>query len=158
MVDFEKNTPLVYYVFDKYYKRMIRYKEDMIQCGMLGLWKACKSFDERLGCRFSAYASACIRNEMTTFVRKELKYSKNTVDSVVMNENGVEKNLIDFVEDEKIRKNVDLMLLLNKMEVFKEYIQGKTFGEISKEMNEPRRKICDKFIKEKKIIENRLKE
>ena len=45
MVDFDKNTPLVYYIYDRYYKKYGRYREDLIQSGMLGLWKACKKFD-----------------------------------------------------------------------------------------------------------------
>lgn len=38
--------------------------EDMLQEAYIGLWKACKTYDESMDIKFSSYAQACIRTEL----------------------------------------------------------------------------------------------
>lgn len=74
---FENNQKLVYFVFNQYYKRLKMYKDDLLQCGMVGLWKACLNFDENLNYKFSNFAIKCIKNEMRVFLRSEIKHVEN---------------------------------------------------------------------------------
>ena len=41
---FHENIKLIYWLIRKYYPQYI-YDDDVIQCGMIGLWKASKSYD-----------------------------------------------------------------------------------------------------------------
>lgn len=38
--------------------------EDMLQEAYIGLWKACKTYDESMDIQFSVYAKACVRTEL----------------------------------------------------------------------------------------------
>ncbi|WRS28815.1 sigma-70 family RNA polymerase sigma factor [Oscillospiraceae bacterium MB08-C2-2] len=47
--------------------------EDFLQEGMLALFKAAKSYDDRFQVQFSTYAFRCIGNSMITAVKKHMK-------------------------------------------------------------------------------------
>lgn len=70
MIDFDSNVMLVYSVFNKNYKAYRHLEDDLVQEGLLGLWKACNTFDPEKGAEFSTYAVKCIKNEMGMFLRK----------------------------------------------------------------------------------------
>lgn len=74
MVDFDSNVNLVYMTFNQWYWMYGWLEEDLIQEGMIGLWKACQTFDVTRGNLFSTYAVKCIKNEMGMFLRKESRY------------------------------------------------------------------------------------
>lgn len=76
VVDFESNMGLVYATYNKHFQGYRWLKDDLIQEGMLGLWKACQSFDPGKGNTFATYAVKVIKNEMTMLLRKELKHPK----------------------------------------------------------------------------------
>lgn len=59
----KENERLVHYILGKYYPT-VQYDEDVIQCGMIGLWIALKNFDESKGYKFSTYANRVICNEI----------------------------------------------------------------------------------------------
>lgn len=163
MVDFDKNTPLVYYVFNKYYKRLNKsqYKEDLIQCGMLGLWKACKSFNEKYNCRFSTYAGICIKNEMGMFLRKENKFLGNTIDAVFLDENNAEIDIFDYIEDKNwsnVGETINLKYLVNDTEIVKEILKKKTLTQVAQEQDKTIRRVRDQYAREKKFIEDMIKD
>ena len=49
--------------------------EDCIQVGLIGLLKAIRKYDKNKA-KFSTFASICIRNEITSFVKKARKKNK----------------------------------------------------------------------------------
>lgn len=71
---FEKNIDLVYYMISRYYPLNIQ-DEDVIQNGMIGLWKACITYYESLN-MFSTYASRCILNEIRMYFRSLYTHGK----------------------------------------------------------------------------------
>ena len=66
-----ENMNLVYSVVRKHYPTFIG-DEDIIQCGMIGLCLAAKSWDSGKG-EFSTYAWKCIRNEINHEFRRRSK-------------------------------------------------------------------------------------
>lgn len=60
------NVKLVYFIIQKYYPTFA-HDEDIVQCGMVGLCKAAKKWQQKG--KFSSYARQCILNE----IRNELK-------------------------------------------------------------------------------------
>lgn len=70
MVDFDENVGLVYFVFNKFYQMHRNIEDDLIQEGLIGLWKACQTFDSLRGTEFSTYAVVVIKNAMGMYVRK----------------------------------------------------------------------------------------
>lgn len=47
----------------------LRQDEDLLQCGLIGLWKAAEQWDETRP--FPALARRCIENEMVTYLRRQ---------------------------------------------------------------------------------------
>lgn len=97
----ENNVKLVYYCFNRLHKDSFveKYKDDLIQEGMLGLMKAANTFDSEKG-RFSTYAAMCIRNEMFMFMRRMRKsYDKeiSLYTPVGIDPDGGEIYLIDTI-------------------------------------------------------------
>lgn len=74
---FQKNLDLVYYMISRYYPLSIQ-DEDIIQNGMIGLWKACVTYDESLN-MFSTYASKCILNEIRMYFRSFYNRGKKDI-------------------------------------------------------------------------------
>lgn len=69
---FEKNRNLVYHCFHRYVHCPPEMAEDVIQEGMLGLWKVCLRFDESQGTAFSTFAVPNITGYMKQYVRNHL--------------------------------------------------------------------------------------
>lgn len=65
---YHDNERLVYFMLHRHFPQLV-HDEDIVQCGKMGLWKACMSFDKSKS-RFATYAIVCIRNEVLTELRK----------------------------------------------------------------------------------------
>lgn len=69
---FEKNKKLVYMIIHKNFKNTLRSSdyEDIVQCGMIGLFNAIKKFNPDYGYTFSTYATANIDGEIRRYQRE----------------------------------------------------------------------------------------
>jgi RNA polymerase sigma factor (sigma-70 family) len=89
---FRKNTPLVYHVFNRHFANRFmanNYKEDLIQEGLIALWRACLFYKEETGLQFSTYAYPAIRWGIYKAYSTLVKHDSNRVDAETM-ENYVE--------------------------------------------------------------------
>lgn len=98
------NVRLVYYIYEKLSKNEItvRYKDDIVSEGTVGLIKAARNFDESKGYKFATYAARCIRNEMLMFLRK-LNRQANEISlnaRIGKDGDGNELRLADVLESE----------------------------------------------------------
>lgn len=105
---FEENMGLVHLVLRRYYPKA-KYDEDMIQVGMIGLWKAVLNWDENKGA-FSTFACQCIRNEIRLEYIKRSKHLKlRTIsleqvvyegdnDSFTLGDALVSKDEVDYID------------------------------------------------------------
>lgn len=69
---FNANIQLVHHILKKTLRIVGSDPEydDYAQEGFIGLMKACETFDDSKGSKFSAYASICIRNSIIMYLRK----------------------------------------------------------------------------------------
>lgn len=67
---FEKNTKLAYHMAHKWRPKAPHLWEDIVQECLLGLWRACLTFDPEKGTRFSTYAGVCIDNQVRMLLRR----------------------------------------------------------------------------------------
>ena len=65
---FEENMKLVPFTVNKYYPTLV-YDDDIFQIGYIGLWQACKNFDESLNVKFNGYAVLIIQREIIKYLR-----------------------------------------------------------------------------------------
>ena len=164
MVDFEENMALVVDVYNKHFTRLCKYKEDLIQSGNLGLWKACLKFDESKGYKFSTFAVRCIKNEMGMFLRKELKHGYYCTDFVIEDEKGEKVNILDILSDEKevpfMEENCDTNSIIEKLkhsEVVKDCLKGYCQSEIAKRQGVTHQKISKIMKDTKKELKEMIK-
>lgn len=169
---FEKNKNLVYYV---YYHRFSSnsknnlYKEDIIQEGMLALWKACLNFNEKRNANFSTYAVLVIYHSMLSFVTRKLNKHYNTVsiESVVAEDkDGNELCLCDTLISPDAYSEKDMIAVINKIlesfptcykDIVEKIIKGYTQNEIGNILNMSQAQVSRKLKKFKeKFMEDIL--
>lgn len=107
------NQRLVFHVAKKFSK--MAWDEDMLQCGLIGLWKAAETWEGRGP--FSAYAIPCIEHAMIDYLRTK-KPQETTAD--YLEEEGAEdeKDLLVAIKEafppESIERSVLLGLMCGK--------------------------------------------
>lgn len=143
MIDFEENRGLVYDVFNKSYQSVRYLEDDLIQEGMIALWKACTDYDENKGIEFSTYATICISNAMGMFMRKENRISQRCVSLEDTIGPDTDVKYIDSIESEdfeKLGQSAEIEHIVGIMEDLPGHelglmkLQGKTQAEIAKEL------------------------
>lgn len=111
------NIRLVIKVINKY-DNLPYEKEDLLSIGIIGLIKALDNFDINREMKFSSLATACINNEIISFLRKE----KRKILSISLDQKisiDSDKTINDIIKDKNIDiendylKNEETNILLN---------------------------------------------
>lgn len=154
MVDFDENVRLVYYVFNKFYQKYRNIEDDLIQEGLIGLWKACQTFDSSRGTEFSTYAVVVIKNAMGMYVRKVNRRPKEySLDELVdKDESGMTfLNLVSYDEQEDPRDAYVIEVLMKVAkendceEIVKMKLDGMKQVDIAKELGVRQSTISEKM-------------
>ncbi len=122
--------------------------DDLIQEGMIGLYKAIREYDEQKNDNFSAFASMCIRRQLYTAIRRYQSGRHKILNSSVSLENKTleQFSLIETISDKHVdpeeiyiyneeienkkKKAIDLMSDLER-KVFELYIEGYSYHDIA---------------------------
>jgi RNA polymerase sigma factor (sigma-70 family) len=121
----ENNQPLVTYIVNKYYsarKDHMKYREDLLQEGTIGLLSAIDGFDVERGFKFSTYATWWIRQAVNNYliniepmihVPSHVRTQQNKLIRKLREENKTFQSLIDqglestiTINDEPISKKM----------------------------------------------------
>lgn len=146
--------------------------EDIVQEGMIGLYKAIKNFKNTKNATFKTFASTCIKNQIQSAVRMASS-EKNKVLSTALpimeeNKNEDDEDEVEIVvpssiplpetqilEKEKVREIFDaIKSSLSPLEykVLLLYLKGFNYNEISQSMNIPKKSIDNALTR----IKNKL--
>ena len=131
-------------------------KEDMIQEGMIGLYKAVKSFNLEKQSSFKTFANMCIERQLITAVKNSNRqkhiplnssislnsaaYDDNEdVDKIDVLEIKGQNDPLDIIADQEYFKSMESKIkqCLSKFElqVLDEYEKGKTYAAIAETLN-----------------------
>ena len=173
------------YLLDKY-KSLVRARayfligadrEDIIQEGMIGLYKAIRDFKEDKQANFSAFADLCATRQIVTAIKTATRLKHTPLNNYIslnkpMYENESEKTLIDLVAEtivsdpEQIVINAEsfdqisseIFKYLSKFEkdVLHLYLDGKSYQEISEELGRTSKSIDNALQRIKKKLETQL--
>ena len=131
-------------------------KEDMIQEGMIGLYKAVKSFDLEKQSSFKTFANMCIERQLITAVKNSNRqkhiplnssislnsaaYDDNEdVDKIDVLDIKGQNDPLDIIADQEYFKSMESKIkqCLSKFElqVLDEYEKGKTYAAIAEKLN-----------------------
>ena len=136
-------------------------KDDIIQEGLIGLFKAIKNFDETKQKSFKSFANLCVERQIITAIKGSNRqkhiplnsYVSLTDNSYENSEGDEESQLLDVIssnetEDplETVTKNEyydNVKTTINKSlsnfekEVLNRYIEGESYIQIAKSLNSP---------------------
>lgn len=148
MIDFNKHTKLVFYVFEKNFKNYDYIKDDLCQEGLFALWKACSLFEKLKNVKFSTYAVRAIKNNMLCYIRKFEKKHQNNITFSELEEHVFDVDTIlhitenyDFDYNKKLEKVLKDFSLRNQ-HIINDYLKNEpTQAELAKRFNLSRSSI-----------------
>ncbi|CAH0174729.1 RNA polymerase sporulation sigma factor SigH [Peribacillus sp. Bi134] len=148
-------------------------KEDVYQEGMIGLYKAIRDYKNCKKSSFRSFAELCITRQIITAVKAAIcqKHSplNNYVSLYKPNQGESEQCLIDLIPEKRQNDPVTILIkseeicdielilteVLSELEtsVVDLYLEGKTYFEISKELNVPKKTIDNALQRVKRKLE-----
>ena len=153
-------------------------KEDMIQEGMIGLYKAIKSFDTEKQNSFKTFANKCVERQLITAVKNSNRQKHIPLNSSVsLNSAAYEDNEdmdkmdvldikmmndpSDIIADREYFENMESKIKENlssfELQVLKEYEKGKSYAAIAEKLN-AKVKSVDTAIQRIRKKANKIKE
>lgn len=153
-------------------------KEDMIQEGMIGLYKAVKSFDTERQNSFKTFANMCIERQLITAVKNSNRQKHIPLNSSISlnaaayddNEDMDKMDVLDvktlddpsdIIADREYFESIENKIKENlsdfELQVLYEYEKGKTYAAIAEKLN-TKLKSVDTAIQRIRKKANKIKE
>jgi RNA polymerase sporulation-specific sigma factor len=179
------------YLLDKY-KSLVRAKsrayfligadsEDIIQEGMIGLYKAVRDYNEEKNASFRSFAELCVNRQMITAIKAATRQKHQPLNSYVslnkpVYEEESEQTYMDFLQsDSGALLNPETLLIGQENKHFLEdqmvknlssfetrvlvlYLQGRSYFEIAHVLDKPEKSIDNALQRVKKKLEKFLEE
>lgn len=149
-------------------------RDDIIQEGMIGLYKAIRDYDRDKLASFRSFAEICITRQIITAIKSATRQKHIPLNSYVslnrpMYEEDSERTLMDIIEGARISDPMEVFIGRESMynietrigevlseleaEVLRHYIQGKSYSEIAAEMKRDVKSIDNALQRVKKKLE-----
>ena len=152
-------------------------REDIVQEGMIGLFKAVRDYKPEKQSPFKAFADICITRQVITAVKAATRQKHIPLNSYVSLNKKVfdedsDKYLIEVIEEASVTNPEELLISKEEIcfieslviellspfekEVLRKYLSGITYQEIAKQLNKPVKSIDNALQRLKKKIEKKL--
>lgn len=183
------NTKALEYLINKY-KSFVRAKartyfligadrEDIIQEGMIGLYKAIRDFREDKLSSFRAFAELCITRQIITAIKTATRQKHIPLNSYVSLNKPIfdeesDRTLMDVISEESISDPEEMIInreefngiegkmseILSELEweVLSLYLQGKSYQEIAEELDRHVKSIDNALQRVKRKLEKYIEE
>lgn len=156
-------------------------KEDIVQEGMIGLYKAIKNFDTQKQNSFKTFANLCIERQLITAIKTSNRqkhmplnsylslnmaaYDNNEDDSVELidtfNSNTIEDPLETVMKKEyyeQIHNNIEKSLSKFEKQVLDRFMKGESYNVIAKRLDSPVKSVDNAIQRiRKKAVKNMFK-
>lgn len=141
--------------------------EDLIQEGMIGLYKAIKNFSPQKDASFFTFAALCIRRQIQSAVRNASTKKNSVLSSAVpiMDEenddfgvftisDGLSPDKLLIASETQNQISSELQKLLSPLEfdVLKHYLAGLSYGEIADQTHQSKKSIDNALSRIKKKL------
>ena len=186
----EGSVSAVNYIIDKYRPMVISKsssyfmkgsdREDMIQEGMIGLYKAIRDFKESETCTFSSFADICVTRQMITAVKTSTRQKHIPLNSYISlnkpvyeNEEDSDRTLSEVIDGGThvnpenliisrenyriIEDKISEVLTPLEEEVLLLYVSGKKYSEIAEMLDKNSKSVDNAMQRAKKKLEKALK-
>lgn len=149
-------------------------RDDIIQEGMIGLFKAIRDYDKERLTSFKSFAEICITRQIITAIKSATRQKHIPLNSYVslnkpIYEEESERTLIEFISGNKVDDPMELFIgredmvlmeskmgeILSKLEidVLMSYIEGKTYQEIAMDLNRDVKSVDNALQRVKRKLE-----
>ncbi len=148
-------------------------KSDIIQEGMIGLYKAIKDYNPQSGASFRSFADLCITRQIITAIKTATRQKHMPLNSYIsLNKNTDDESdntMIDSISENRHLDPEEIMINKERMSfiesklnsslstyetnVLRGYIAGKNYAEISMELGKSEKSIDNALQRIKKKIE-----
>ena len=156
-------------------------KEDIVQEGMIGLYKAIKNFDTQKQNSFKTFSNLCIERQLITAIKTSNRqkhmplnsylslnmaaYDNNEDDSVELmdtfNSNTIEDPLETIMKKEyyeQIHNNIEKSLSKFEKQVLDRFMKGESYNVIAKRLDSPVKSVDNAIQRiRKKAVKNMFK-
>ncbi len=155
-------------------------RDDVVQEGMIGLYKAVRDFDPTIGSSFRAFAELCVTRQMITAVKAATRHKHGPLNSYVSFSRPVgaddedERVLADMlpagsqadpaeavVSAERIsalQAHVDAVLSDLEVEVLRLHVEGRSYVEIAARLQRHTKAVDNALQRVKKKLDAHLRE
>ena len=154
-------------------------REDIIQEGMIGLYKAIRDFRGDKLSSFRAFAELCITRQIITAIKTATRQKHIPLNSYISLNKPVfdeesDRTLMDIINEENVSDPEEMMinreefagieLKMNEIlsnlewEVLSRYLQGRSYQEIAQELNRHVKSIDNALQRVKRKLEKHLAE
>ncbi|WHH61416.1 RNA polymerase sporulation sigma factor SigH [Petroclostridium sp. X23] len=183
------NDKALEYIIDKY-KNFVRAKartyfligadrEDIVQEGMIGLYKAIRDFREDKLSSFRAFAELCITRQIITAIKTATRQKHIPLNSYVSLNRPIfdeesDRTLLDILSEERMYDPEEMIInreeftgieekmgeILSELEweVLSSYLQGKSYQEIAEDLDRHVKSIDNALQRVKRKLEKYLEE
>jgi len=152
-------------------------REDVVQEGMIGLYKATRDYRHDKSMAFKTFAELCITRQMITAVKNATRQKHIPLNTYIslnrkVYDDDSDKSYIDMISYQIVLDPEQLLItkeeasgIENKMgeilssfewEVLSLYLNGKSYTEIAKELNKPVKSIDNALQRVKKKVEKHV--
>lgn len=149
-------------------------KEDIIQEGMIGLYKAIRDFDQDKLVSFRAFADICITRQIITAIKTATRQKHIPLNSYISLNKPIydeesDRTLLDIISGIKVCDPEELMISIEnlnlmerkigeilselELEVLMSYVDGMSYQEIAKDLDRHVKSIDNALQRVKKKLE-----
>lgn len=153
-------------------------REDIIQEGMIGLYKAIRDYDTEKYTNFKAFAEMCITRQIITAIKTATRRKHMPLNSYVSLSHPVfdeesDKTLLDTITEHScldpeeiiinkenynsIGKRITELLSPKEMEILTVYLQGKSYQEISEQLGISHKSIDNALQRVKRKLDKNIR-
>lgn len=141
-------------------------REDLIQEGMIGLFKAIRDFDIDNGAHFAAFAKLCVERQLYTAIEAAGRQKNAPLNAYVSLSEETENLMVQGIEEAVIEKTsfqqnyeyIRRFLSAMEKEVLELYLEGKDYTEIAVIMGKTDKSIDNALQRIKAKIRQKLSE
>lgn len=152
-------------------------RDDIVQEGMIGLFKAVRDYDITKQASFRSFAEICITRQIITAIKSATRQKHIPLNSYIslnkpIYEEESGRTLLDVIEESKITDPMELFIsredmdkihstigeILSELELrsLMSYLDGKTYNEIALELNRHEKSIDNALQRVKRKMERSL--
>lgn len=167
----KKYKPLVVSIARKYFLAGAEI-EDLIQEGMIGLFKAVQNYNDGMDASFATFANLCISRQIISAIKhansdknkvlNELSIAgddgENTLNLIVSLEQNPEDKFISEESVKYIQGEIQKNLSYFERQILNLYIEGNRYEEIASKLNIDKKMVDNNLVKIRKKLSHLLKQ